>query len=411
MVGIVLTRRLGALVLLLLVAAPARISAPWGPVTAFEVFILPTLIVEILLAGKGHRRVLPYIWVSIMVAAFVGWALFSAFWVTDGAAWLTRIMGILEAVAAGWAAYLAAGRLGPWRAVGVLSVVGSVGAAWSLVWFYLLDRPVGFNLQPPAEAQSAVSQALRLGSPLLGPSNYYASFLLISIPVTLALAYRKKVYLLGVAVQLTALAFTVSRGAFLAAGFVCVLAIVVYYGSSRRLPHGFALAGTSLVFMIGLPFLTQSATALLSQRQLSSSGDGVDVRTELWSTALELWSDHFWIGSGLGSWASEVDLAGGSGAHNFLLQLGAELGVVGFAIAVIAILVCLKMALGVSDMRVRVAVFCAILASVLNCLVEASFEGRVYTWALGTSLGVFVILVEQSRIVLSQPTEPVLIRG
>lgn len=116
-------------------------------------------------------------------------------------------------------------------------------------------------------------------------------------------------------------------------------------------------------------------------------------RMTLWERAVVIFQDHFWLGSGLNSYAvisrryGEYELDGFEGrypyAHNSYLQLAAELGILGFA-AFLALI--FKMLFFLMN-RARVAIdsksetgvfYLGILGGVIGFLVTAFFDNDFY---------------------------------
>jgi O-antigen ligase len=384
---VLIMRGWGGLSVIALAALPVRMPAPWGSVTPFELLLVPALLIELVHAGKAHRRFVVPPKVVVPVLLVMAWGLASGFWAVSAPMWIERLAVFAQSGLAGWAVYLAALRLGWTKAIRTIALVATLSAGWSLVWFYILDGAVALNLQPANTVADAVSQGLRLGSPLVGPSNYYASFILLSLPLTILAARERKAYWLGVLLQTYCIGATASRGAAVALVGLLIWTVTTYYLRRRRLPHPMwvVVAGVAVV-AAWVPFMGLLRQVMV-QRQLSASGEGLAIRAELWSAAVRLWSEHFWLGVGFGNWQAYVGLSEGTGAHNFLLHFGAELGVVGASLMVWALLAHFAVLVEVPDPLVRALCEAVIVAGVVNGTVQASFEGVVYSWTLGITLG------------------------
>jgi O-antigen ligase len=382
-------RRLGGLLLLLLVALPASLEIESFKVTAFELAIPLCLFIELLEAvRKGRKESMPSDSVSVPVLAFYVLALASGLWALSEADWFKRVGVLTEALAAGLAVYLAVSRLGSQAFVRVIVWSSTIGAAWALTWFYVLGRPESLNLQPPTGINGITSQTLRLGSPLIGPSNYYAGFLILSIPVTLYWCMQSRRHWLSLAIQLAAFTAALSRGGLLALGLATAIVLAIRQVQRGRLPHALTVVSASLAAFALAPRVSLAVGAMLAQRnETTLTGNGASARTELWQVALDLWPDHPFVGIGAGNWPAAVSSQDASGAHNALLQILVELGIVGFVIAILAFFAILATIWRIHDAGLRYSILAGLLGAFINSMFEAQFEGVVFTWFLGAYLG------------------------
>ncbi len=143
---------------------------------------------------------------------------------------------------------------------------------------------------------------------------------------------KKKCYLVIAVLILGANLATFSRGAEIAmlCGFT-VLVFTLWRSLSLRKRHGLMFM---LSFLICVAILPQNS---LTYRLLSSF-DGADnsnsARIEIWQETLQIWAQTPIFGVGLGSYAHivdpEADYRTPIYAHNMLLDVGVELGIVGF---------------------------------------------------------------------------------
>lgn len=384
-----LVRWLGGLVLIILVAIPARTGSGSLTVAAFELAIPLCLFIEL---GNGlfqeRKHPVPPNYVTVPVLAFYMLALASGYWAADNLLWLNRVVVLSEALAAGWAVYLAVSRLGTQVFLRIMAWSATGGAAWALIWFYLLARPLSLNLQPPTGANDTLQQSLRLGSPLLGPSNYYASFLILSIPATFYLCREKPKYWLLLTVQVAAFIATLSRGGVIALVVASAIVLTIGQVHSRRLPNGLAVVSVAIVAVVLVPQVPIAMGALLSQRRETTlTGEGFNGRTPTWQMAIELWRTHPYFGIGEGTWNAAVPVEYFGQAHNVLLQILAELGIFGLLTAIFAFCAILVASWRIRDTRLRLCLLAALLGSFIDCLTEATFEGAVFAWFLGVFLG------------------------
>jgi O-antigen ligase len=193
----------------------------------------------------------------------------------------------------------------------------------------------------------------------IGQGNHFASLIAIALAsamylqVTGRLAARISVP--SAALLLFGLTLTGSRSGWIYVALIVLLALAARGGSppeSRRalgrwaaglLPGFLATHGLAL-----LPWLQPEFAAITSAERLTAVAVGMAIRVEAWSGAWEMFLARPWLGWGLGGYAHgfyEI-LAGSPGspaigqglfhhAHNLVLHLMAELGLVA-GVAVVA---------------------------------------------------------------------------
>ena len=137
--------------------------------------------------------------------------------------------------------------------------------------------------------------------------NHLAGFLEMLLPLALAFAIESRVkppvkILLGYAalVMAAALAITMSRGGWLAAGGALMLLFAVFLWR-RHLRRPALLVALALAAVAGIVY-TQSPTLQLRAQKIfsrNSQTSTVDnLRFELWQPAVRIWRDNFWFGGG-----------------------------------------------------------------------------------------------------------------
>lgn len=414
----------GGLLLIVLANAPFRLGHGSLKVSAFEVAIPLLLVGEVARWRRTSRGwTVPSRGLWILVAAWVVWGGISVLWAPDTLLWARRLVVVLEAVGAGATVFLATRRLGALRFAQVVAWAGSVGALVALLWFYALGAPPALNFQPPPDAAASVSQALRLGSPLIGPSNYYATFLLISLPLTMYAAARttgvlRTTHWVGFALQLAALLSTISRGGAIA---LVVALVVVAPFVWRRQDLEWKKVVPSLVAMVVLvAFSPRLLTFALARRNLvpvqSAGGTGgtggpgdtggtIDLgealtpsgRLDFIREVFRVIRGHPVFGTGLGNWDAVARPRFAGSAHLALLQVLAELGPVGLLLTLAAIGRVSVEVRRIADRLLRYCVAVALTAVLINSFVEASIEGVAFTWMLGAVVGGVVALPRASQ--------------
>ena len=161
--------------------------------------------------------------------------------------------------------------------------------------------------------------------------------------------------LLAVLALFSVLAFSISRNSHLVAVFSVFFALVYTYRSGK-----IWVAALALVCILALLAFTASDAvhdrALLLTQELSdflSSGrfdSSVGVRAKMYWTAAQTMHEHWFLGSGLGSWQSVwqaasqpfPDTSGVNNPHNDFLLWGMETGIPGLLTLVLIFFITLK---------------------------------------------------------------------
>ncbi|MGH2905079.1 MAG: O-antigen ligase family protein [Solirubrobacteraceae bacterium] len=279
-----------------------------------------------------------------------------------------------------------------WLTIGLLSALAS------LALFYLADPTVSWNLQPPTNAANLLAEQLRLGSPFWGPSNYYASILLLFVPMAGAafiLGYNRAFAAITGTVMAVTLFLTTSRGAVLA-----MIVAGLYLGGvflkqamrrQRQLVFGLALVGLVLLAIAG-PSLVNY---FFLSRDASIGSLNGGTRGALLRTAFRFVPAHLLVGAGFGaSPALAPSLM--QGTHVYALTLLLELGLPGLLLGIVVavrVLRILGQAARTHRGKVDAAVvivwasFASLALTLVNIQVEASLEGVVFFWVFGALMG------------------------
>jgi GT2 family glycosyltransferase/O-antigen ligase len=380
--------RVGAPALLLLVAIPVRfpIPGPFHSVSFFELAVPFALLHEAMSAGTAvpMRRPVPRI-----IAVFVGWLLLSGIWSVDKLLWLRSTIFLAEAIAVGATFYLWTRRKGlavtlrSWALLGVFTIVAAI------VWYYVLRRPEWMNLTAPRNPDEAFSQQLRFGSPFWGPSNYFASMLLLFIPFGL---YRSLTSWLRVAVGgLGAIAIigTLSRGAALA--IVLVSLLVLVFVPTRRLPR--LPVPAKWVVPVGIAVVAILLGIVFSRPDLRFNFFNFfhdPNRIAYYQDALRQLVRRPVFGSGYGTWPALVQGSATTGVHNYYLQVAVETGLIGAALFVAAFFALIMRATKLRE-DLAFATTTALLLVAVNITVEASFEGEIFRWLFAMLVGMILV--------------------
>jgi O-antigen ligase len=279
-----------------------------------------------------------------------------------------------------------AANLVPIRLLLACAVTGAVVAsAIGLYSVVVLDEPraVGPNTDP----------------------NDLACTLVASLPLILALSPQRRLaraalVVAGISLTLAAIA-TMSRGAMLA-----LVVIVVYVVARRAVPLRAAIVTGALTLCVGAVggYVKRAELVKAFAAKESIAQDNVDTRMLRWQAALRMFGHHPILGVGPGGFRSEfaavsilseIDLpADRFVTHNAYLEVGAELGALGFAVflALLAVaFVSAETALRCGfDRRLAVAVQASLIANAV-CIVFLSGQYFFSLWsmiAVGCAVGI-----------------------
>jgi hypothetical protein len=216
---------------------------------------------------------------------------------------------------------------GPWlrRVIGVF-LTSTTALALHGLYQYVAKIPT-----PTSWLDSSETEIVTRAFSVMGKPNELGSILVIGILVALALllssGVRRRVRIasaLILAIQVSALAVTFSRGAWL--GAACGVFALLALAHRRYLLPACLLAGAG-VFAAPRVF-TNRFLLVFSDDYLSKAA--VDGRIYRWNAALDHLAAHPWVGIGLGQFGGSAAQTYGYWAlwvDNYYLQLGAEGGV------------------------------------------------------------------------------------
>jgi hypothetical protein len=273
-----------------------------------------------------------------VLTAWAAWALLSTAWSVD--------RGQTTWTALSWAggcALVLAGR-GAGRGL-LLGVVVSTGLAATMA----LRQALGGLEEAASLAQGLSTEAQRYAASwaqrgrVQGPFNspdILAGFLVATVPVTVSLVWdatrsrATQVAAGAVALAgLVALVLTRSAGGALALG----VGLALCAGSAAWKRHGGRGVMATAVAAVALP---ATAWALRQGQGQASVWGAARERWEDWSNAVSLWTHHPVLGVGAGAFESAFNAYSPAGrryaayVHNGPLQVGVELGLPGFLLAV-----------------------------------------------------------------------------
>ncbi|MBW3613560.1 MAG: O-antigen ligase family protein [Chloroflexi bacterium] len=145
----------------------------------------------------------------------------------------------------------------------------------------------------------------------IGQANALAAYLVLAVPLTLALGIRRhlavQVLITGLVVlQLVALAFTLSRGGFLGAGVAAAALLALLWRRRREVisRHAIAIVGAAAIvggtLVLGVPDLRDGAERALDRivRPGEVEEASTSAHLDQWAVGLAIVADHAVVGAG-----------------------------------------------------------------------------------------------------------------
>ncbi|HXY86387.1 MAG TPA: O-antigen ligase family protein [Gaiellaceae bacterium] len=283
---------------------------------------------------------------TYVLAAFIVWALVSQSWAADGHIALTNALRLAQ---------------GPLLIFVVFSAIRTRAhvrmMSWAFVIGALLTAVVGLSgaTQSDQSAQAGVDSSRLAGG--IGDPNALAAFLVPALAIaafmlpTTRNPLRRWVLVTVIVIFAFALFQTASRGGIVAFGAVAIV-LPFLAGPYRARATAFALA----VFGAGVAYFALLAPPAAVAHVTNFSTGGGTGRTDLWSIAVQMFRNHPIGGVGVGNFqfvepryalgnlnltAVSLVIDTPKVAHNTYLHILAELGIVGLALFVAALVIAL----------------------------------------------------------------------
>jgi len=235
--------------------------------------------------------------------------------------------------------------------------------------------------------------------------DFYAAFLLLTIPIAMASGYvsRKTSWRVvsGITLILGAICLsrTKSQTSFIAFGIImCLIAILYFFlsGVTREVRRRFLVVAAGGLATAVIPLALAVEPGWLAAH-VKSLGVPITARLIIWSGALGIWRDNPFLGAGPGTFEQFLpiyqrpdyflyEIAHRTNfAHNFFLDLLSETGIVGFGffMAFLGLLAwkCLKRIWRDPDPRGRMIAIC--LFSGLTAFLMNNFYSPNARWPIG----------------------------
>jgi len=191
------------------------------------------------------------------------------------------------------------------------------------------------------------SYAPRAGGTFYCP-NHLAGFLELIIPLAIAFIFSgrqsptmKVLYGYAVLLMLAGMVVTISRGGWVACGISLVLVFgILAWQRVYRIP---ALVMATIIVAIGVYLYSKNLHAQIRiERSIETFEFDRDARTLVWKSALDMWSDHKWLGVGPGhfdvrfrEYRHQLVQQRPGWVHNDYIQTLTEWGIVGASIVLV----------------------------------------------------------------------------
>jgi O-antigen ligase len=358
------------LLLLFAFAVPWEYSLDLGePVgniaRVLSLLVLAAAVPAMLLAGRMRR---PGALQWLVLALFL-WFCCSYFWTIEQAATLARLRGYFQVMMVVWLVWEFAETVEDLRDLLRAYITGSWVLAILTVASLASPEAAG-QIRFMAEGQDPndVARFLDLGFPM-------AALLLDSESTAIG-----KLFSFGyLPVGLAGVLLTASRSGFLAALIALAGCGLLLARSHVRgwLAGAFALPAIAAGFWFLVPHETlERITTIPEQLQ----GGDLNYRVNIWQAGWQAFVQAPFFGSGAGTFVHAARLAPEDTAHNTLLSLGVEGGIVAVILAAAIVVVCARSVAEVPG-PVRLALAAALLAWLVISLV-ATVEVSRTTWLL-----------------------------
>jgi O-antigen ligase len=248
----------------------------------------------------------------------------------------------------------------PWSArwvIGAMLIAGAAEAAYGALQFVTGSGPEAFDLQGALRAFGHFDQP-----------NPFAGYLTTILPLAVCMALCRAnptpfrwLAATASALMVVGIGLSQSRGAWLGAAVAALCLMLAWSGSTRRLLIPCALGGVLLLALAVSGALPPALTDRLSQAisyfgvfdvrtvEVTSDNWAVVERMAHWQAGWYMFLAHPWFGVGAGNYAqaypqyfvgSWIEPLGH--AHNYYLNMLAELGVVGGALLLLLLGLCYR---------------------------------------------------------------------
>lgn len=176
-------------------------------------------------------------------------------------------------------------------------------------------------------------------------ANVLAIVLLITASASLIMYVKSKKWmdLVHFVIQVSGMLLTMTRAVWIL-WIVLMVILLVGYRLYQDRKAMVAVVGGHLAAVIAAGFAKGNLLFLLERAEkISTNASEFQIRLKYWSDAFQMIGDHPWFGVGAGGWKSLQQLYQQdyyvSYVHNGYLQIALDIGLVGLALAIVAVLI------------------------------------------------------------------------
>lgn len=260
--------------------------------------------------------------------------------------------------------------------------VGVVSLVLSVIYYYFGYSKL--QLYSITSIDLLRSVQLRLGSPAWGLSNYYASILIMFIPLFISqfIDYKKKVWGFISLASLILFLQTWSRGGMVA----LAITLIVYFTDKKKTKNGLNKNKFIIVFIIFVIIFSTYIFIKLNNELfiLFFIMKGDNSRFIILREAFQLIKNKPILGYGIGTTQKLSEYLTG-GTHNYYVQSILETGIIGFTLFINMIISFLRASKPLKNYDLptnnyKIALFSSLLGILINIVFQASFEGVIFVW-------------------------------
>lgn len=233
---------------------------------------------------------------------------------------------------------------------------------------------------------------------VFGNPNIFAEYLVMMIPLTVALFWSSKrdmnkiFYFLLFIIQVISLFMTMSRGGWIGLGVAAI--VFIFFVKRKLLLFGIPLSALG-IYLLPASFLSRFLTIF------NFADSSTSYRFKIWEITGEVIRDNFLVGVGLGhqpfkyTFETYIRTMPIFHAHNSYIEIFAELGLVGFVLFTLFMIsifvILLKYPISSSNSYERI-VGAALIGSFSGMIVHGMFENIFYMTKITTTFWILLAL-------------------
>jgi len=353
------------------------------------VLLLLLVIPSVLQTGRART---PGV-MQVLVMAYYLWFCCSIFWSIDSDATLDRMRGSFQVVMIVWLLWELAETPQDLR----MLLRAYVAGAWVLCVLTIANfSSTAFTLANTDQARFVAEGQ---------DPNDVARFLDLALPMAGLLyegetAWWRKLFVLGyLPVGILSVILTASRGGFVGIfpAFVGVAFLLLRHKPARQRIAAICVPVVAAAFVVVVPLETLQRLATLAQQL---QGGDLNRRVNIWIAAWHVLPQHLFLGAGAGAFVSAAGLSYIDTAHNTMLSLVIEGGIVALLIAGMIVFISARNVLRMKG-PLRIG-FGAALVVLLVSMLDATVEGNRSTWFLFGLIAFAARLAEEQPVNLTQ---------